>query len=112
MGQDTILYVCYVCVCVSVSIMAKGPSGKRTVHEGNVGGKSTLRRFHCVVVTLIHSGIQYMDESILAVVFMNLTIIFAFPESFDLSRIGTYPGATLYCIQKTFATMRRISRFC
>ncbi len=35
----------YVCVCVSVSIMAKGLSGKRTVHEGNAGGKSTLRRY-------------------------------------------------------------------
>ncbi len=33
-------------VCVSVSIMPKGLSGKRTVHEGNAGGKSTLRRFH------------------------------------------------------------------
>ncbi len=33
-------------VCVSVSIMAKGLWGKRIVHEGNAGGKSTLRRFH------------------------------------------------------------------
>ena len=32
-------------VCVSVSIMAKGLSGKRTVLEGNAGGKSTLRHF-------------------------------------------------------------------
>ncbi len=33
-------------MCVSVSIMPKGLSGKRTVHEGNAGRKSTLRRFH------------------------------------------------------------------
>ncbi len=26
--------------------MSKGLSGKRTVHEGNAGGKSTLRRFN------------------------------------------------------------------
>ena len=39
-----------VCVCVSVSIMAKGLSGKRTVHEENSGGKSTLRRFHYVYI--------------------------------------------------------------
>ncbi len=37
-----------ICVCVSVSIMARGLSGKRTVHEGNAGGKSMLRRFHLV----------------------------------------------------------------
>ncbi len=35
-------------VHVSVSNMAKGLSGKRTVQEGNAGGKSTLRRFHFV----------------------------------------------------------------
>ncbi len=34
------------CVCVSVSIMLKGLSGKRTVPEGNAAGKSMLRRFH------------------------------------------------------------------
>ncbi len=38
------MFVMY--VCVSVSIMAKGLSCKSTVHEGNAGGKSTLRRFH------------------------------------------------------------------
>ena len=44
MGVD--LSVCYVCVCVSVSIMPKGLSGKRSLREGNTGGKSTLRHFH------------------------------------------------------------------
>ena len=39
-------------MCVSVSIMAKGLSGKRTVHEGNAGGKSTLRRFHFYMVSI------------------------------------------------------------
>ena len=33
-------------MCLSVSIMAKGLSDKRAVHEENAGGKSPLRHFH------------------------------------------------------------------
>ena len=33
-------------MCVCQSIMAKGLSGKRTVHEGHAGGTWTLMRFH------------------------------------------------------------------
>ena len=43
-----ILSVMY--VCVSVSIMPKGLSAKATVHEGNAGGKSMLRRFHVILI--------------------------------------------------------------
>ena len=42
-----------VCVCRPVSIMPKGLSGKRTVHEGIAGGKSTLRHFHCMIHLVI-----------------------------------------------------------
>ncbi len=45
-GWRTDKKFCMYVMCVCVSIMPKGLSGKRTVHEGNAGGKSTLRRFH------------------------------------------------------------------
>ena len=51
----------FVCLCVfvlvSVSIMPKGLSAKVTVHEGNAGGKSTLRHFHYMLqLAAVDSG--------------------------------------------------------
>ena len=52
-----------VCACVDiVSIMAKWLSGERTVHEGNAGGKSTLRRFHFMFINK-HESMQQQNLS-------------------------------------------------
>ena len=46
--------------------MAEGLSGKRTVHEVNAGGKSTLRRFHnykkIVSVSCVASASDFLPE--------------------------------------------------
>ena len=44
-------------MCVFVSIMARGLWGKRTAHGGNMGGKSTLRRFHIRNILLDHNDL-------------------------------------------------------